>query len=163
MSSKYLSRNSSTEVSCMKDCAICRQIQTIKLTCSILCRKQCMNRVFARNKGITLFNAPFIFIDLLLTLSQNIKSLGSLNKHDRNVYKRPHKFAYLTGIKSSFACFARAFFIVVHFTSVLLSTTRNDLFLQLSRRRYHMIIFFFLSPNCSHQFHSEIINTYFAS
>ena len=129
VSSKYLSRNSSTEVSCMKDCTICSKIKTIKLTCSILCRERCKNRVLARNKGITQFNeCSFHFYrPFFLILGQHRRSLRSRNKHDHNVYKR-HKFAYLITTKIRFARFARFARACLQFTSILLSTTRNDLF-----------------------------------
>ena len=55
--------------------------------------------------------------------------IGELEHPRRQRQQELHKFAYLTMKNKSFARFAPAFFIFVHFADVLvLSTTRNDLF-----------------------------------
>lgn len=105
----------------MKDCAICW------LARFFVGSGAWIDSLRETRELLYLMNAPFIFIDLLLTLGQHRRSLRSRNKHDHNIYKR-HKFAYLVRTKIRFTRFARACFFVVPFTSILLSTTRNDLF-----------------------------------
>ena len=56
-------------------------------------------------------------------------NIGELKQLRRQRQQERHKFAYLTTKKNSFARFARAFLIFIHFADVLvLSTTWNDLF-----------------------------------
>ena len=73
VSSKYLSRNSSTEARCMTDCAMLQ-------SCSTLCRKRCVHRVCARNKGITLFSAPFHFYRPLDEIESALRVIRKLKQ-----------------------------------------------------------------------------------
>ena len=141
----------------MKDCTICSKIQTIKLTCSILSRERCKNRVLARNKGITQFNECFFHF------YRPFFDIGSAQK----VIKKP-KQAWPQRLQTSHICIFNndknqvCTLCTCMFTIHKHSPINHEKWsvLQLSRRRDHL---FFLSPNRCHQFNSKIRNTYFAS
>ena len=90
-----------------------------------------------------------------------------LKQPQRRRQQKPHKFAYLTMKNSTFARFARAFFIFWHFVDVLvLSTTWNDLFCSCVDDVgiwWQMFNFVFLSPKRWFQFNSRIVRTHFSS
>ena len=93
-------------------------------------------------------------------LSTCCLTLGSLSNHDDD------KFAYLTVKNSSFARFARAYFIFWHFGDVLvLSTTWNYFFCSCVDDvsiRWQMFNFV-LCPKRWFQFNSRIVGTHFSS
>ena len=101
-----------------------------------------------------------------------LSNLKLPNKQTRRQRQRePHKFAsYLTSewkTVYTFACFARAFFISLHFAVVLvLSTTLNDQFGRCvddesTWRQIFMLVF--LSLRRWFQFNSRILRTKFAN
>ena len=64
-----------------------------------------------------------------LRLRTALRKLGSLSNHDNDGTKNAKKIVYLTMKNNSFARFAQAIFISVHFADVIvLSTKWNDLF-----------------------------------
>ena len=77
------------------------------------------------------------------------------------------KFAYLTKKNSTFARFARAFFVFLHFTDALvLSTTRNDLFCSCVDDVsiwWQMSTFVFLPLKRLFQFNARIVREHFSS
>ena len=78
-----------------------------------------------------------------------------------------HKFAYLTIKNNSSARFARAFFILGHFTAVLVqSTPWNDVFCSCvmhdANTCQQIFKFFFSSLNCWRKFNSRIVKTDFS-
>ena len=90
-----------------------------------------------------------------------------LKQPRRQRKRKPHKFAYLTMKNSTFARFARAFFIFWHFEDVLvLSTTWNDLFCTCVDDVsiwWQMFNFVFFSPKRWFQFNSRIVRIHFSS
>ena len=90
-------------------------------------------------------------------------------KSEKNNWRqqKPHKFAYLTMENSTFARFARAYFIFWHFEDVLvLSTTWNDLFCSCVDDVsiwWQMFNFVFLCPKRLFQFNTRTVRTQFSS
>ena len=93
--------------------------------------------------------------------------IRELKQPRRRRQQERHKFAYLTTKNNSFARFARAFFIFVHFAHVLvLSTTWNDLFRSCVDDVsiwWQMSNLVFLSQKRWFPFNSRMGRTYFAS
>ena len=89
-----------------------------------------------------------------------------LKQPRRRRQQERHKFAYLTKKNNSFARFARAFFIFLHFADVLvLSMTWNDMFCSCVDDVsiwWETFNFAFLPLKRLFQFNSRIIRTHFA-
>jgi len=97
----------------------------------------------------------------------NYLVIRELKQPRRRRQQERHKFAYLTTKNNSFAHFARAFFIFLHFTDVLvLSVTWNDLFcscVDVVNIWWQMFNFVLLSQKRWFQFNSRIVRTHFAN
>ena len=90
-----------------------------------------------------------------------------LKQPRRRRRQKPHKFAYLSMKNSSFARYARVFFICKNFADVLAlprleMTCFGDLF-RVESICYQMFNFVFLPLKRWFQFNSRIVKTYFAS
>ena len=99
--------------------------------------------------------------------SLGIKSIRVLTQPQRRRRQECHKFAYLTIKNNSSARFARAFFILGHFTAVLVqSTPWNDVLCSCVMHDVNtcqeIFKLFFSSLNCWHKFNSRTVKTHFS-